>query len=65
MKQVKTFLEGRKTYIVATFMVLASLTQLLAGDISITEFVSTENFELFLVGLGFATVRAGVKKAEK
>lgn len=65
MQQIRETLKGRKTYIIAFIMVLASLVEVLTGDISIVEFVGTENFQLFLEGLGISAIRAGISKIDK
>jgi|DEB0MinimDraft_4_1074332.scaffolds.fasta_scaffold39072_1 hypothetical protein len=57
---MKQFLKGRKTYIVATLLVLVSLVNFLAGDASIQEFLSDPNLIVLLNGLGLAAIRNGV-----
>jgi len=64
MKQVQEFLKGKKTYIVATLLTLASLTNLLAGDITFVEFVNSDKLWVLLNGLGLGTLRAAIRKVE-
>lgn len=59
------WLQGKKTYIVSALMVLASLVQLVTGDLSITQFFSSPDLMFLLGGLGIGTLRAGVSKATK
>lgn len=56
------FFRGKKTYIIAGLMVLASIVQLIAGDISIVEAISSPHINTLLQGFGLATLRAGVAK---
>lgn len=62
MYKVKDFLAGRKTYIVAGLMVLIGLVNYVTGDVSLAQFVSTEEFRIVLEGLGLGFLRAGVAK---
>ena len=50
MKKVLEFLKGKKTYIIAGLMALASLVHLLSGDIGLAEFVASEHFNTLLEG---------------
>lgn len=54
------FLRGKKTYIIAGLMVMVSIIQLIAGDISIGAIFSSPYFNTLLSGLGFGALRAGV-----
>lgn len=63
--QIREKLKGRKAYIVAFLMVLASLVELLAGDMSLVEFVGSSNMQLFLEGLGISAIRAGISKMKE
>ncbi len=56
------WLKGKKTYIVAALMALASLVHLLAGDMSIAQFVTSDHVITLLEATGFASLRAGVSK---
>lgn len=53
-------LKGRKTYIVSVLMVLVSLVNLIAGDMSLVEFAASPHLQLLLEGMGLSTLRAGV-----
>lgn len=54
------FLRGKKTYIIAGLMVMVSIIQLIAGDISIGGIFASPHFNTLLSGLGFGALRAGV-----
>jgi hypothetical protein len=54
------WLKGKKTYITAGLMVLASLVHLFMGDISFMEFATSEHLNTLLEGVGLGTLRAGV-----
>ena len=56
------FLKGKKTYLIAGNMVLIAIIQLLVGDISLVDFVSSPHLNTLLQGLGLASLRAGVSK---
>ncbi len=55
-----TWLHGKKTYITAGLMVLASLVHLLTGDMGFVEFLTSEHLNTLLGGIGLGTLRAGV-----
>lgn len=61
---IRAFVGGYKTYIVATLMVLVALVHLIAGDTSPQEFLSGNSTDLLLLanGLGLAALRAGLAK---
>jgi len=54
------FLRGKKTYIIAGFMVMVSVVQLVAGDIALVEVFSSPHFNTLLGGLGLGSLRSGV-----
>ena len=54
------WLKGKKTYIIASLMVTASLIHLFLGDISFMEFAASEHVNTLLEGVGLGTLRAGV-----
>ncbi|NIQ04062.1 MAG: hypothetical protein GWM98_29900 [Nitrospinaceae bacterium] len=56
------WLQGKKTYIVSGLMVMASLTNLIAGDMGVVEFFSSSHLNTLLEGIGLGTLRAGVSK---
>lgn len=57
------FLRGKKTYIIAGLMALVSIVQLIAGDMSVIEAISSPHFNTLLEGFGLGTLRAGVAKS--
>jgi len=54
------WLKGKKTYIIAGLMVLASLLNLITGDMGLAEFVTSDHLTALLEGVGLGTLRAGV-----
>ena len=54
------WLKGKKTYIVAGLMVVASLLHLITGDMGLAEFVTSDYLNTLLEGVGLGTLRAGV-----
>ena len=54
------WLKGKKTYIVAGLMVLASLLHLITGDMGLAEFITSEQLNVLLEGVGLGSLRAGV-----
>lgn len=55
------FLSGKKTYIVASLMVLIGLVNALTGDSGAWKGIM-DNAMILLNGFGFAALRAGVEK---
>lgn len=66
---LKDKLKGRKTYLIGALMVLQGLYALIAGEAPTyanpSPVSSAEAFETISIGLGFATGRAGIAKAEE
>jgi len=60
---MKAWLSGKKTYILVGLGVLAMVVQFLAGDITLMEFLQSEQFLTLLGLLGIGTLRAGVAKS--
>ncbi|MCF8722964.1 hypothetical protein LQ236_000984 [Nitrospina gracilis] len=56
------WLRGKKTYLVAAMMVAISILNLITGDASLSELVSSPHFNTLLEGIGLGTLRAGVSK---
>jgi hypothetical protein len=54
------FLKKKKTYIIASNMVLIGLIKLLTGDMTLVEFAASNDLNIVLEGLGLAALRAGV-----
>lgn len=57
------WLRGKKTYVIATLMVLTSIVKLAVGDMTFAEFFSGNDVNTLLEGLGIGTLRAGISKA--
>ncbi len=57
------WLKGKKTYIIASLMVLTSIVKLAVGDMTFAEFFSGNDVNTLLEGLGIGTLRAGISKA--
>ena len=55
-------LQGKKTYIIAGLMVLSSIVRLIVGDITVIEFIMSQDVLFLLNGLGLGTLRAGISK---
>jgi hypothetical protein len=60
---MKQFLSGKKTYIIAGLMVLIGLVKWLVGDITLVEFITSDDIMIVLGGFGLGSLRAGVKKS--
>ncbi len=52
--------KGYKTFIVSGLLVIVGLINLLAGDISLTQFLSSPDLLVILGGLGLAGLRDAV-----
>lgn len=61
MNKIRFFLQGKKSYIVSTLLVIVSLIGLVSGDITLMDFVQSPDLLVLLNGLGLATLRAGIK----
>lgn len=59
---MRNWLKGKKTYIISGLMVLVGLINLIMGDLSLADFVTSPHVMVLLNGVGFATLRAGVAK---
>lgn len=62
MKFILGFLNGKKTYILAALVVLASLVRLATGDVTLSEFLNSPDLMTLLGGLSIASMRAAVAK---
>ncbi|KMP10842.1 hypothetical protein UR09_05085 [Candidatus Nitromaritima sp. SCGC AAA799-A02] len=56
------WLQGKKTYIIATLMVAIGIVKLATGDMSLVEFIMSDDISILLEGFGLGTLRAGVAK---
>ena len=54
-----TFLQGKKTYIVAVLMLIVGLINALTGDVAAFQGV-WENAQILLTALGLGALRSGV-----
>lgn len=59
------WLKGKKTYIVSALMVMVSLMQLVTGDLTLVEFLNSEQMTQLIEALGLTTLRAGILQAQK
>lgn len=60
--KLRDCLKGRKTYIIAGLLVLASLVEVITGDMTVLQLLEDQNLLVLLNGLGLAALRAGVSK---
>jgi len=65
IKNAQEFLKGRKTYIISTLLVLASLTGVISGDVTVANFLNSNDLWILLNGLGLGSLRAGLTKISK
>lgn len=56
------FLKGKKTYIVAGLMVVVAVVNMITGDMTLIQFISSEHVMTLLEAVGLGTLRAGVAK---
>lgn len=56
------WLKGKKTYIIASLMVMVGIVQLATGDIRLSEFIMSTHISTILQGVGLSTLRAGVAR---
>ena len=56
-----TWLSGKKTYIVASLMVLIGIVNFVTGDIGFIEFITSENILILLNGLGMGGLRHSIR----
>ncbi|MBC8284618.1 MAG: hypothetical protein H8E32_12450 [Nitrospinae bacterium] len=59
------WLKGKKTYIVSIFMFFTTSLNLISGDISLNEFVSSDSMTFLLEAMGLSTLRAGLKQHQE
>lgn len=62
MNTVIGFLEGKKTYIIATLTVVIGLVNVLTGTETWSTLAQDPNVFVILAGLGLGSLRAGVAK---
>ncbi len=56
---------GKKTYIVSILMFFVSSLNLITGDISLKDFISSDSMTLLLEAMGLSALRAGVKQNQE
>ena len=56
---------GKKTYIVSVLMFFVSLLNLIIGDISFNEFISSDSMTLLIEAMRLSALRAGVKQNQE
>jgi hypothetical protein len=54
------FIKGYKTYIIAALGALISVVNMINGDLTLVEFIQSDNVVLLLNSLAMATVRHGI-----
>jgi hypothetical protein len=59
------WLKGYKTYILVTLGALTVLINYLSGDVTLAEFLSSEDFLALMGLLGLGALRSGVKNKVK
>ena len=57
------WLNGKKTYIIATLMVLVSLVKLITGDMTFADFFSSNDINVLLQALGISALRSGISNS--
>lgn len=60
---MKNYLSGKKTYVISVLMILIGLVKLIVGDISLLDFIMSDDIMFILGGAGLGAVRAGVTKS--
>ncbi len=63
MNNFINWLSGKKTYIISVLMVLVGVVNYLSGDITLSQFLQSQDLILMLEGLGLGALRAGVFKS--
>ncbi len=59
---MKRWLTGKKTYIVSGLLATVSLVQVVVGDMTLQEFVMSDDITVLIEAMGFSTLRAGMAK---
>ncbi len=60
-----SWLNGKKTYIISALMVVVSLMHLVTGDLTLIEFLSSEQMINLFEAVGLTTLRVGVGQNQK
>ena len=56
---------GKKTHIISACMVIVSIVNLVAGDLSLTEFVRSNHMTTLFEAFGLSTLRMGILQNQK
>jgi hypothetical protein len=59
---IRYITQGRKTYIVSILMVLIGIVNLITGDVSLNQFLTSPDFLIITNGLGIGFLRAAINK---
>lgn len=62
---LKSFLAGKKTYIIGGAMFVIAVEKYLTGDTTLSQFLTTVQGITGFNGLGLLTLRSALKKLEK
>ena len=57
------WIKGKKTYIVSVLMIVVALVQTITGELSWSEFFSSDYIRMILEGFSLGFLRAGVAKS--
>jgi len=62
MAAIVAWFKGKKTYIIVGFGVATVLVHFITGDLTLMQFIASDEFVKLLELLGLGTVRAGAHK---
>ncbi len=62
MTNIIEFLKGKKTYIVATLLLIVAIINLLTGSETATQFLNNPNLIILLGAIGLGSVRGAISK---
>ena len=60
-----SWLNGKKTFIISAFMAMASLVNLITGDLSLVAFVSSDAILTLFEAFVFAILRTGIQQSQE
>jgi hypothetical protein len=60
-----SWFNGKKTYILSAFMIVVSLIHLLAGNLTLIEFIGSDHMINLFEALGLSTLRIGISQNQK
>jgi hypothetical protein len=64
MAAIMAWFSGKKTYFIVILGVLVVLVHFLSGDLTLMQFIASDEFVKLLELLGLGTIRAGVSKIQ-